>query len=407
MNILFIHQNFPAQFRQISTYLANIPGNRVIAIRQAPNVEIENIGTMAYKLARGSSEDIHPLLSEWEAKILRAEATVEAAKVIKKQGFNPDLIIAHPGWGETLLLKDIWPHSKYLGYFEYFYSSTGQDFNFDLEFANHDLQALSKLRLKNTVNLHALNDMDAGIAPTEWQRDTYPEWARSKIEVMHEGIDTAFFAPNEKQSLTIPNKNVTLNCGSEVITYAARYLEPTRGFHVFMRALPELLKRRPKAHVIIMGNEKGGYGSGPKEHETWLKMLMAEVGKDLDPNRVHILGTLPKEHYRNVLQLSKVHVYLTYPFLLSWSMLEAMASGPILVASDTAPVRELIADGKNGLLCDFFDGHALVDRIEDALSLPKRKATSMRKAARKTIEEQYNVDKCLKSLIAKIEAMVD
>lgn len=407
MNILFIHQNFPAQFRQIATYLANIPGNRVIAIRQSPSVEIENIGTMAYKLSRGSSEDIHPLLSEWEAKILRAEATVEAARVIQGQGFNPDVIIAHPGWGETLLLKDIWPHSKYLGYFEYFYSATGQDFNYDPEFINDDPKSLSKLRLKNTVNLHALNDMDAGISPTQWQRNTYPEWARSKIEVMHEGIDTAFFTPNDKQSLTIPNKNVTLNQDSEVITYAARYLEPTRGFHIFMRALPELLERRPNAHVIILGKEQGGYGSAPKQHETWLKMLMAEVGPQLDPARVHILGTLPKSHYRNVLQLSKVHVYLTYPFLLSWSMLEAMATGPILVASDTAPVQELIDNGKNGLLFDFFDGHAMVDRIEDALTLTKRKSNAMRKAARKTIEENYNVDKCLQTLVAKIESLVN
>ena len=390
---------------QIATHLAKDPANRVVAIRQAPNVELENVGTMAYQVARGSSKDIHPLLSEWEAKILRAEATVKSAQLIKKQGFNPDVIVAHPGWGEALLLKDIWPQAKYLGYFEYFYSATGQDVNFDPEFRVDSQQALAKLRLKNTVNLHALNDMDSGITPTHWQRNTYPEWARGMIEVMHEGIDTLFFAPNDKQTLTIPNKGITLTSKDEVITYAARYLEPTRGFHVFMRALPELLRRRPKAHVIIMGNEEGGYGPAPDGYASWREMLMQEVGWQLDPDRVHILGRLPKEHYRNVLQLSKVHVYLTYPFLLSWSMLEAMATGALLVASDTAPVQEIIQDDKNGLLVDFFDQDALVGRIEEALTLPKRKATALRKAGRSTIEREYNVDQCLLNLNNKISML--
>jgi glycosyltransferase involved in cell wall biosynthesis len=405
MKILFSHQNFPAQFLQIATHLAKNPENRVVAIRQAPNVQMDDIGTMAYQLPRGSSENIHPLLTEWEAKILRAEATLKAAQLIKQQGFNPDVIVAHPGWGESLLLKDIWPKSKYLGYFEYFYSATGQDFNFDPEFIVDDAQALAKLRLKNTVNLHALNDMDTGITPTLWQKNTYPVWARPKIEVMHEGIDTSFFTPNDKRTLNIPNKGISLTSSDEVITYAARYLEPTRGFHIFMRALPDLLKLRPNAHVIIMGNEEGGYGPAPEGHKTWLEMLMEEVGAQLDPNRVHILGRLSKADYRNVLQLSKVHVYLTYPFLLSWSMLEAMATGVVLVASNTAPVQEIIKDGKNGLLFDFFDREALIKRVDEVLALPKRKSTALSKAARKTIETSYNVEQCLQQLVNKIKVL--
>lgn len=403
MKFLFVHQNFPAQFQQISEYLAANRRNKVVAIRQSPSVKLENIPVFAYSLAKGSSEDIHPLLSEWEAKILRAEAVLQVAQVIKQQGFNPDVIISHPGWGETLLLKEIWPDAKYVGYFEYYYASSGQDFNFDPEFLTDDLQMACKLRLKNSVNLHALTDMDIGITPTQWQRNTYPEWARSKIEVIHEGIDTQFFQPDASRTLSIPSKGVNLTNDDEIITYAARYLEPLRGFHIFMRALPELLKRRPNAHVVILGNEKGGYGAAPEGHESWLEMLLKEVGPQLDPARVHILGRIPKKDYRNVLQLSKVHVYLTYPFLLSWSVLEVMATGPLLVASDTPPVREVIQDGKNGLLFDFFDGEAMVNRIEEALKLPTRKANAMRKAARKTIEADYNVDNCMKSLLAKLD----
>ncbi len=405
MKILFSHQNFPAQFLQIAKHLSKNPEHRVVAIRQAPNVQMDDIGTIAYQLPIGSNVDIHPLLSEWEAKILRAEATLKAAQVIKKQGFNPDVVVAHPGWGEALLLKDIWPQARYLGYFEYFYSATGQDFNFDPEFIIHDSQALAKLRLKNTVNLHALNDMDAGITPTFWQRNTYPEWARAKIEVLHEGIDTTFFTPNAQRTLEIPNKGIHLTASDEVITYAARYLEPTRGFHVFMRALPELLKRRPQMHVIIMGEELGGYGPAPVKHKSWFDMMMQEVGDQLDPNRVHVLGRLSKVDYRNVLQLSKVHVYLTYPFLLSWSMLEAMATGTILVASNTAPVQEIVKEGKNGFLFDFFDIEALMGQIEQALTLSLRNANTMSLAARKTIEVGFDVENCLLNWVNKINSL--
>ncbi|WP_427500995.1 glycosyltransferase [Methylomonas sp. MED-D] len=406
MKILFIHQNFPAQFLQIATHLANDTKNQVMAIRQAPNVEIANISTIAYTPSRSSNPDIHPLMSEWEAKILRAEATAKAADLLKSQGFQPDIVMVHPGWGEALLLRDIWPHAKYLGYLEYFYAATGQDFNFDPEFKTDDVEKLAKLRLKNTVNLHALHDIDAGISPTHWQRSTYPAWAQSKIDVIHEGIDTNYFSPDATRTLTIPNKGITLGGQDEIITFVARYLEPTRGFHVFMRALPELLKRRPDAHVIIIGSETGGYGPGPHGHDSWLAMLMREVGSHLDPNRVHILGRLAKADYRNVLQLSKVHVYLTYPFLLSWSLLEVMATGPIIVASDTAPVRELIQDGKNGLLFDFFDQEGLVNRVVEALSLPKRKANSLSKAARKTIVTQYDLEQCLHKWTTKIMASI-
>lgn len=405
MKILFLHQNFPAQFNHVAKRLAQDPANQVIAIRQYPAIDFEGVGVIAYQLTRGSSPGIDPLMQNYEAKVLRAEAVAKTAYLLKDKGFLPDVIVAHPGWGEALLLKDIWPEAKYLGYFEYFYAATGQDFDFDAEFSQCDAESLAKLRLKNIVNLQALNDMDAGISPTRWQRDTYPEWARSKIDVLHEGIDMDYFSPEAGRSISIPEKGLTLTCDDEIITYAARYLEPVRGFHKFMRALPALLTRRPNAHVIIMGSNEGGYGLPAQGYASYEAMMLDELHALLDPQRVHILGRLPKDIYRNVLTLSKVHVYLTYPFLLSWSMLEVMATGTIVVASDTAPVREIIKDGKNGLLFDFFDVDAMVDRIDEALTLPNRKANALRKAARKTIEDKYNFEQCLQTLIAKIETL--
>jgi glycosyltransferase involved in cell wall biosynthesis len=407
MKILFIHQNFPAQFNYLAQYLASDPKYTVVALRQPPQIDdIPGVRVIAYDYLHRPAPVIHPLLSEIEAKLIRAEAVVEAARQLRNQGFNPDVVVVHPGWGEALLIKDVWPKAKYLGYFEYFYSATGQEFDFDPEFASEDLESLSRLRLKNHVNFHALHDMDAGITPTRWQKNTYPEWARGKIDVIHEGIDTQYFCPSAKQTLTIKNKDVKLTSRDEVITYAARYLEPVRGFHCFMRALPGLLERRPNAHVVIMGGEEPGYGPAPEHFPTYKAMMLDELGDQLDPNRVHFLGRLPKAVYRSILQISRVHVYLTYPFFLSWSMLEAMASGPIIVASDTAPVRELITDGENGLLFDFFSAEALIERVDQALKMPHRQAVALRKASRATIEKEYDFQACLDALKNRVEALV-
>ncbi|MEI8236757.1 MAG: glycosyltransferase [Methylococcaceae bacterium] len=249
--------------------------------------------------------------------------------------------------------------------------------------------------------LNALVEADISYTPTQWQRQTFPENLRHPIEVIHEGIDTDYFVPDKEAFFHIANKDVTLRAGDEVITYAARSLEPVRGFHQFMRALPEVLEKRPNAHVVIMGKTQTSYGVDPEDFETWQEKLLAEVGHLLDPQRVHFTGFLPKEHYRTVLQVSKVHVYLTYPFLLSWSMLDAMACGAFVLGSDTAPVTEIIESGKNGLIVPFFDTPVLTQAMIDQLTSTKQK--SIKKAARKLIEKEFNQADCVDNLLKLIE----
>lgn len=405
MKILFIHQNFPAQFRHLANHLVKSGKHELVALKQPPSGTFDGVGLAAYKFLREPEANTHPLLQDMEAKILRGEAVADVGYRLKTKGYTPDVIVAHPGWGEALFIKEVWPEAKLVCYFEYYYNAIGQDFDFDPEFPASNLAGLARLRLKNTAMLHALEVADAGWSPTKWQQSTYPKWAHSKIGVIHEGIDTEYFIPNANASFGMANKNITLTRKDEVITYGARALEPVRGFHMFMRALPELLARRPNAHVVIMGHEKASYGLEPSDNNSWLEKMLGEVGADIDPNRVHIVGFLPKDQYRAVLQVSKAHVYLTYPFILSWSLLEAMASGAPIVASNTGPITEFIIDGKTGTLFDFFDTKNLIKTLIKQLDAGKSQSTILTKAARNFVGNNFGQTTCVEQLLTLIESV--
>lgn len=407
MKILFIHQNFPAQFRYLAKHLVTTGQHELLALKQPPSATFDGVGVAAYKFLREPEENTHPLLKEMEAKVLRGEAVADAAHRLKAKGYAPDVVVAHPGWGEALFIKDVWPKAKLICYFEYYYNAKGQDFDFDPEFSDSNLADLARLRMKNTVMQQALEAADAGWSPTQWQQKTYPKWAHSKINVIHEGIDTDYFKPNAKASFKIANKKITLTRKDEVITYAARALEPVRGFHVFMRALPELLAQRPNAHVVIMGNEQASYGPEPEGHSSWLQKMLAEVGDKLNPKRVHVVGFLSRDQYRAVLQVSKAHVYLTYPFILSWSLLEAMASGAPIVASNTGPIMEFIKNGKTGSLFDFFDTDNLIEAVVTQLDASQSESSKMTKAARSYVENNFGQKECIDQLLNLIEFVAD
>lgn len=407
MKILFIHQNFPAQFRYLANHLVKFGKHELVALKQPPSATFDGVGLAAYKFLREPEPKTHPLLQDMEAKVLRGEAVADAALRLKTKGYTPDVIVAHPGWGEVLFVKDVWPQAKLICYFEYYYNAIGQDFDFDPEFPVTNLAGLARLRLKKTAMLHALEVADAGWSPTQWQQSTYPKWAQSKIAVIHEGIDTDYFKPDAKASFSIDNKNITLTRKDEVITYGARALEPVRGFHMFMRALPELLARRPNAHVIIMGHEKASYGPEPEGSSSWLEKMLDEVGTDIDPKRVHVVGFLSRDQYRAVLQVSKAHVYLTYPFILSWSLLEAMASGAPIVASGTEPVIEFIKGGKTGSLFDFFDTDSLIETVIKQLDSSQAQSNKITRAAKKLVESNFAQAECIGQLLKLIESVVD
>ncbi len=402
MRYIFIHQNFPGQFRHVAKVLADDTDNEVIGIGEARHLKGRpalhpRLRVLGYQPHGSGQKETHHYLRGFEGHVRRGQTIVRLLlKLRDEEGFQRDIIVAHPGWGEGLFLKDVFPNTKVIQYFEYYYQSTGGDVGFDPEFPG-SLDDQLRIRIKNSTQLHSLIGCDQGIAPTKWQKCRYPAELQHKIEVIHEGIDTDTVKPNSNAWVEINGQR--LQAGDEIVTYVARDLEPYRGFHTFIRSLPKLQALRPDAKVIIVGGDDVSYGLHLPEGQTYRQRYCAEVQDQIDWSRIFFVGKLPYADYLKVLQVSAAHVYLTYPFVLSWSMLEAMAAGCLLVASDTAPVRELIEDGKNGLLVDFFDATQLAHRLADVLSRNKG-MYSMRQQARQTIVDHYDLHTiCLPGLL--------
>lgn len=408
MKILVVHQNFPGQFLHLAPALV-AKGHEVHALvlkKEAPP-QWSGVTLHAYQPAKGTAPNVHPWALDLETKIIRAEAVFRKCLALRESGFHPDVVLAHPGWGESLFVKDVWPHTKLGIYCELNYSETGNDVGFDPEFKSTDPGDSCRLRLKNINNVMHFELADGAVSPTHFQADTYPWPFRSKIKVLHDGIDSKVIAPNPTASFAI-NANTVLTRADEVITFANRNLEPYRGYHVFMRALPRLLRERPNAKVVIVGGDGVSYGKKPPGNSSWKNIFIDEVRPQIDDAdwaRVFFVPHLPHPQFISLLQVSTVHVYLTYPFVLSWSLLEAMSAGCAIVGSDTEPVREFIQDQENGLLTPFFDTDRLVENVLTLLDKPELRE-KMGTAARKKIQFFYDLKSvCLPRLVNWVDSL--
>lgn len=390
MNILFIHRSFPAQFKFLSAALAQNPNNLVLFITASEANEIPGVNKILYKPQRKIPSDIHPYLREYEEALIHGQAAADIAIGMKQRGIIPDIIYAH-SWGSALFMKDIFPDVPLLCYFEWF----GKPENSVFDFGGNtlDFNKKSMIRTNNCRNLIDLYSCDGGVSPTHWQKEQFPKEFHDKIEVIHDGIETEFFKPDKDTKFSLPGKNIELTADDEVITYATRGMEPLRGFPQFMEAIAKLQKKRPKAHFVIAGSNLVYYGVGA-EQGTYKEIMLNKL--NLDMSRVHFVDVLPYTEYVKLLQISSAHIYLTYPYVLSWSILEAMACGCCVIASNTAPVIEVIKDKVNGLLVDFFNTNELVEKIEYALE-NKSEIEKIRQNARKTILDKY----ALKDLLPK------
>jgi len=389
MNYLFLHQNFPGQYRHVVAHLAAQGGNQIYFLTQPNENRMSGVYKVTYTKEQRSAVNCHAYSVELDRAIATGAAAADACRRLRDQGFRPDLIVGHSGWGETLFVKDVFPDVPLLANFEFYYHSRGVDVDFDPEFVSI-FNDPSFLRTRNGVSLLAFQASDWGHSATSWQRSLHPSEFQSRISVMHEGIDTELARPKPRATFQIPGSRRRLTRRDEVLTYVARNLEPYRGFHIFMRALPRLLRRRKRLQVVIVGGDEVSYGAPPPPMSSYRAMMLAELGSQLDMDRVHFTGLVDYRSYLALLQVSSVHVYLTYPFVLSWSFVEAMASGCLVVGSSTPPVLEVLRDSVNGLTVDFFSPGALAEQIESALEQPE-KMQCLRAAARATALEQFDL----------------
>jgi len=393
MKLLFIHQNFPGQYVHLVRQFAGQPDHELCFITQPNANEMSGVQKLTYPRDERPRVSCHAYSVEFDRAIYAASQVAERCRELRARGFRPDLIIGHSGWGETMFVKDIYPEVPVLANFEFYYHYRGVDVGFDPEFVS-TFQDPLRLRARNATNLLAFEASDWGHSATQWQRSLYPPAMRARITAIHEGVDTDIVCPNAEAKFKLPGSTRTFTRRDEVITYAARNLEPYRGFHVFMRALPQLMRRRKRAHVVIAGGDGVSYGMPPPPQSSFREMMLQELGAKLDLTRVHFVGRLDYHDYLNLLQVSSAHVYLTYPFVLSWSFIEAMASGCLLVGSRTPPVLEVLRDGVNGLAVDFFDVKGLAGHIEAAIE-QRALMQTLRARARATAVTQYDLKRVL------------
>jgi glycosyltransferase involved in cell wall biosynthesis len=407
MRALFIHQNFPGQFRHLAPALALQPGNQIVGVGETANLQRQmqpaGVQLLGYD-APPAGSGAHHYLRKLEGAVRRGQAVARVLLALKQKGFVPDLVYAHPGWGEALYVKDVFPDTRLLAYCEFLYRSEGANFNFDPEFPG-SFDARLRVRTEAAGYLLTLEAMDHGITPTHWQHSVHPIDIRERISVIHDGIDTTLVKPDPAAVFEHAASGLRLTRNDEVLTYVSRNLEPARGFHIFMRALPEILRARPRARAVIVGGDEVSYSGKPKGYASYREMMLAEVGDRLDLSRVHFLGKIPYASYLKLLQVSAVHVYLTTPFVLSWSLLEAMAAGCLIVASDTAPVREVIKDGETGYLVDFFSISALQSAVVNALG-ERKSRIEITAAARRQTAERYDLGRvCLPAQLNCLAAL--
>lgn len=390
MNLLFIHPNMPGQYKHLARAFGAEAGHRIFFVTKHTSAEIPGVTRITYGMPKlDAPPPTHRYLATTTRGVMQGQQVWRVCdQLMRRENFTPDIIIGHPGWGDMLFLKELFPKARILSFFEFYYRATGADVGFEEPVTVDDH---ARIRMKNVTNLMSLEQADWGVTPTVWQHSVHPKDFTHKLSVLHDGVDVDFCVPNPAATFTLPNGK-TFRPGDEVVTYIARNFEPYRGFATFMRAVEILLRERPNLHIIAVGADEVSYGKKAPDGKTYRQILSEQV--TLPPERIHFIGTLPYADLITLFQISGAHIYLTYPFVLSWSMLEAMASGVALVASNTKPVLEVVEDGVNGLLADFHSPADVADKVSQLLDSPTRNA-AMRRAARATVVERFALTKLL------------
>jgi glycosyltransferase involved in cell wall biosynthesis len=363
--ILFAHKNFPAQFGALGEWL-EAEGWEVAFLTQRDGARHPTIRVVPCRDHRQPAEATHRYLRGFEQAVITAQGFARAAVGLRDAGFRPDIVMAHAGWGAGIFLKDVWPETVAIPYFEWHYNWPYVDQTTTDSETGDPLDARARTRVRNAALWADFSAADRALCPTRFQAAQFPPWLRERLTVMHDGVDTDLHAPappGQGSRAILARWGVPQD--AEVLTSITRGMEPHRGFPETMRALKLLQARRPRLHALIGGEDRVAYGAKLPEGDSWKRRMLAEL--DLDLSRVHFTGLLSRPDMVEVMRAGDVHVYLTVPFVLSWSLLDAMSTGCLIVASDTEPVREFMTEGRTGLLVPPNDPVALAARIETAL----------------------------------------
>ena len=413
MRILFVHCNYPAQFRHLSQHLAADRNNEIVFLCQNKEwtaKDFPNLKLSRYQLGREpKSELCHPYLRRYETAVLHGQAALREALRLRQDGFEPDLIIGHSGFGNTLYLKEVWPNAKFIGYFEWFYRSQGSD----VGFGNTQPPSPDTSLRVHTYNSPIVMDLaqaDAAICPTRWQANQFPPAMRQHLSVIFDGVDIDHLPLVEQGSrrhtLNLEAGDAKVNIPADVplVSYVTRCFEPYRGWPQVAEGLALLMQRNPRAHVLLVGSDEVAYGAKRGDGLSWREWALEKW--HMDPSRLHQLPALGYDDYKRVIQRSWVHVYWTVPFILSWSLMEAMASGCCIVASSTPPVEEVITSGNQGQLVDFFDPDALGQQVDHLLQSFDQRNKLGKSARQRILEGGYDLQNALKQQLQLLDQVM-
>jgi glycosyltransferase involved in cell wall biosynthesis len=392
MHVAFVHRRGFGQFAALAEHLT-ASGHDVSLVCETVDRRIPSVRVILHRVEPGPRAHTnmarHLGIPDHHVRI--GHRVAETFDAMVRHGQRPDIVIGHIGWGSMMFVKDVLPQVPAIGYCEFFYKAEGADVGFAPEDIP-DLETRKRLRLRNVAQLLSLEAIDGGISPTRWQKSLYPLSAQGRIAVCHEGVDTQRFRPDRNASLRLPDGRVLKAGDPPIITFVARDLEPYRGFPQALAAAAKVIHQNQNALFVFVGGDGVSYGTAPSGGGSWKDALLPTL--DIPPERILFPGAISHDLLRQLYQISAAHIYLTYPFVLSWSVIEAMSCGALIIGSDTAPVQEIIRSGTNGLLVPFFDSDALADTILRVLRSPDD-FLPLRIAARKTVESRFRLADCL------------
>lgn len=389
MHILFVHQNFPAQFGHVAVHLAR-KGYRCTCISAATPPKVPGIEVLQYQQRSGAREVNHYCSRTFENQVWSSHALYETLE--KRPDIQPDLIVAHSGYVSPLFLRELYPRTPQVGYFEFFYQPHDSEMDFRDDLYVQPALDFMRCRARNAQLLLDLHNCDAGYCPTEYQRSVMPPEYHPKLRAIFDGIDTEIW----KRDFNPPRRynDLTLPLGAKIVTYVSRGFESKRGFDIFLQTADQICKARADVHVVVVGEDRVVYGNdgvitGNKTFKEW---CIDKYRPDL--SRIHFIGRLPPVQLSQLLSLSDLHIYLTAPFVLSWSLLNAMSCGCPILASDTGPVRDVIQENQTGWLSDFFRVDQFTEKALHVLASPER-SRQLGENCRELITSRYSLSVCL------------
>ncbi|VTS02887.1 glycosyltransferase [Tuwongella immobilis] len=388
MHILFIHDNFPAQFGHLAAELVRRHGDRCTFLTGRANAQHPEFEVISYRQRGGATEKTHYCSRTFENQTWQMEAVYRA--VVDRADLRPDVIVGHSGLGPTLWLREHFD-CPIVCFFEYYYSTRGADLDFRPDFPSSTENRLRAMN-RNAFLLLDLENSTLGYSPTEWQRQRFPSRYRDKIRTIFDGIDCQLWQPMSRSPRRIGERVIPDDV--PVLTYATRGMESMRGFDIFMKVAKRLMDRMPSLQVLIAGQDRAAYGNDAR-HTGMASFKDWVLSQDnYDRSRIHFLGLIPPRELAQLFSITDLHIYLTIPFVLSWSLLNALACGATVLASATAPVQEIIRHGENGLLADFFDVDGLTEQAWNVLQSPER-YRHLGEAGRQLVQSHYSIDVCL------------